>query len=59
MLIHSAVTHLATAQAIPKPDYVTHLPREVELPVQATVRGVGRIDWWFRGNLTVFSHNLG
>ena len=29
-------TARANAQAIPKPDYVTYLPREVVLPVQAT-----------------------
>jgi hypothetical protein len=23
------------------------------------VRGVGRLDWGFRGDLTVYSHNLG
>jgi hypothetical protein len=36
VLIHSAGTHRAAAQAIPKPDYVTYLPREAVLPVQAT-----------------------
>jgi hypothetical protein len=29
-------TSRVTAQAIPKPDYVTYLPREILLPVQAT-----------------------
>jgi hypothetical protein len=37
LLIRAAVPHRATAQAIPKPDYVTYLPREAALPVQATV----------------------
>ena len=36
LLIHAAASHRATAQAIPKPDYVTYLPREAVLPVQAT-----------------------
>lgn len=35
-LIQSAATHCAAAQAIPKPDYVTYLPREAVRPVQAT-----------------------
>ena len=37
LLIRAAVPHGATAQAIPKPDYVTYLPREAALPVQATL----------------------
>ena len=37
LLIEAAATHHATAQAIPKPDYVTYLPREAALPVQATL----------------------
>jgi len=36
VLIQAAATHRATAQAIPKPDYVTYLPREAVLPVQET-----------------------
>src|SRR5439155_21534254 len=32
----SAVNHSAIGQAIPKPEYVTYLPREIVLPVQAT-----------------------
>jgi hypothetical protein len=36
LLIQAAATHPAAAQAIPKPDYVTYLPREVVLPVRAT-----------------------
>lgn len=35
LLIQSVATPNAPAQAIPKPDYVTYLPREAELPVQA------------------------
>src|SRR5690242_7125288 len=35
LLILSAAAHRAAAQAIPKPDYVTYLPRETVLPVQA------------------------
>src|SRR5256885_1150605 len=36
VLLQSAPTHRASGQAIPKPDYVTYLPRDVALPVQAT-----------------------
>src|SRR6266550_4002019 len=36
-LLQSIPTHRADGQAIPKPDYVTYLPRDVALPVQATV----------------------
>ena len=36
LLIHAAAARGATAQAIPKPDYMTYLPREAVLPVQAT-----------------------
>ena len=36
LLIPSAAAHHVAAQAIPKPDYVTYLPREAALPVQAT-----------------------
>ena len=35
LLIEGAASHRAAAQAIPKPDYVTYLPRETALPVQA------------------------
>src|SRR2546421_701869 len=35
VLLQSAPTR-ASGQAIPKPDYVTYLPRDVALPVQAT-----------------------
>jgi len=35
-LIQFTGTSRGTAQAIPKPDYVTYLPRETLLPVQAT-----------------------
>ena len=37
LLIQASVPLRATAQAIPKPDYVTYLPRDAALPVQATV----------------------
>src|SRR6266513_6437347 len=37
LLIQASVPQRATAQAIPKPDYVTYLPRDAALPVQATV----------------------
>jgi hypothetical protein len=36
VLICVAGTRAAAAQAIPKPDYVTYLPRDAVLPVQAT-----------------------
>src|SRR2546430_15063389 len=36
VLLQSASTHRASGQAIPNPDYVTYLPRDVVLPVQAT-----------------------
>ena len=36
VLLLSAATHPAAGQAIPKPEYVTYLPREIVLPVQAT-----------------------
>src|SRR2546421_240230 len=36
VLLQSAPPHRASGQAIPKPDYVTYLPRDVALPVQAT-----------------------
>ncbi len=36
LLIPSAAALRVAAQAIPKPDYVTYLPREAVLPVQAT-----------------------
>lgn len=35
-LVYSVTGQRAAAQQIPKPDYVTFLPREVVLPVQAT-----------------------
>src|SRR5256885_13303355 len=35
-LLQSIPTHRADGQAIPKPDYVTYLPRDIVLPVQAT-----------------------
>src|SRR5437764_614870 len=35
-LLQSIPTHRADGQAIPKPDYVTYLPRDIALPVQAT-----------------------
>src|SRR2546427_9619654 len=35
-LIQLAAVFQAAAQAIPKPDYVTYLPREAPLPVQST-----------------------
>src|SRR6266480_664435 len=37
LLIQASVPMRATTQAIPKPDYVTYLPRDAALPVQATV----------------------
>src|SRR6266581_2161823 len=36
VLVRLAATFPAAAQAIPKPDYVTYLPREAPLPVQST-----------------------
>jgi len=36
ILLQTALTHPAIGQAIPKPEYVTYLPREIVLPVQAT-----------------------
>src|SRR5438034_8573451 len=36
VLLQSAATHPTAGQAIPKPEYVTYLPREIVLPVQAT-----------------------
>jgi hypothetical protein len=36
VLIQLAAIFQAAAQAIPKPDYVTYLPRETPLPVQST-----------------------
>ena|SRR2546425_521061 len=36
VLIQLTATPRITAQAIPKPDYVTYLPREILLPVHAT-----------------------
>ena len=36
VLIQLTTVLPATAQAIPKPDYVTYLPREILLPVQST-----------------------
>jgi len=35
-LIQMTALSPAPAQAIPKPDYVTYLPRETPLPVQST-----------------------
>ena len=35
-VLQSVTAHRASGQAIPKPDYVTYLPRDVVLPVQAT-----------------------
>jgi hypothetical protein len=37
IVLQLAATFRVTAQAIPKPDYVTYLPRETLLPVQSTV----------------------
>jgi len=34
VLVQLAAIFPAAAQAIPKPDYVTYLPRETPLPVQ-------------------------
>src|SRR5882672_10622343 len=36
VLVQLAAAFPAAAQAIPKPDYVTYLPRETPLPVQST-----------------------
>lgn len=36
ILLQSALTHYVSGQAIPKPEYVTYLPRDIALPVQAT-----------------------